>query len=78
MEQVQQQKSQDFIERRVTTNTPRADQRERRQFRDGQSSLRSEVLELADAVDQYKIQYRRRFITFDELYDVIADLGYHK
>ena len=78
MEQVQQQKSQDFIERRVSTNPSRTDQRERRQFRDGQSSLRSEVLELADAIDQYKIQYRRRFITFDELFDVIADLGYHK
>ncbi|MEO1994197.1 MAG: hypothetical protein ABGZ17_02875 [Planctomycetaceae bacterium] len=78
MEQVQQQKSQDFIERRMSTTAPRTDQRERRQFRDGQSSLRSEVLELADAVDQYKIQYRRRFITFDELFDVIAELGYHK
>ena len=78
MEQVQQQKSQDFIERRMTTSTNRSDHRERRQFRDGQSSLRSEVLELADAIDQYKIQFRRRFITFDELYDVIAELGYHK
>ncbi len=78
MEQVQQQKSQDFIERRLTTSKHRGEHRERRQFRDGQSSLRSEVLELADAIDQYKIQFRRRFITFDELYDVIAELGYHK
>jgi hypothetical protein len=30
------------------------------------------------AIDQYKLRHRRRFITFEELYDVIAGLGYHK
>lgn len=35
-------------------------------------------MELAEAVDQYKLRHRRRFITFEELYDVIAELGYHK
>ena len=52
--------------------------RERRQFRDGNRSDRPEVAELADAVDNYKLQNRRRFITFEELFDVIAGLGYHK
>ncbi len=37
-----------------------------------------EVVELAEAVDQYKLRHRRRFITFEELFDVMASLGYHK
>jgi len=52
--------------------------RERRQFRDANRSSRPEVAELADAVDEYKMTNRRRFITFEELYDVVAGLGYHK
>ena len=51
---------------------------ERRQFRDGNRSSRPEVAELADAIDDYKISRRRRFITFEELFDVMASLGYHK
>ena len=42
------------------------------------STFRPEVIELAEAVDQYKLRHRRRFITFEELYDVIAELGYQK
>jgi hypothetical protein len=52
--------------------------RERRQFRDGNRSTRPEVTELADAVDHYKIKNRRRFITFEELFDVMQGLGYHR
>lgn len=52
--------------------------RERRQFRDGDRSARPEVAELADAVDSYKAQNHRRFITFEELFDVMQQLGYHK
>lgn len=51
---------------------------ERRQFRDGEGSDRPEVAELADAVDSYKVQNHRRFITFEELFDVMQKLGYHK
>ena len=40
--------------------------------------MRPEVSELAEAIDAYKLQHRRRFITFEELYDVIVSLGYHK
>lgn len=52
--------------------------RERRQFRDGNRSDRPEVAELADAIDNYKMENRRRFITFEELFDVIQGLGYHR
>ena len=51
---------------------------ERRQFSDSRNSDRPEVDELATAVDQYKLRHRRRFITFEELYEVMASLGYHK
>ena len=51
---------------------------ERRQFSDSRDSDRPEVRELAEAVDQYKLLHRRRFVTFDELYDVLVSLGYHK
>lgn len=51
---------------------------ERRQFRDGRRSSRPEVAEFAEAIDTYKLTHRRRFITFEELYDVMVTLGYHK
>ncbi len=51
---------------------------ERRQFSATHNSDRAEVNELAVAVDQYKLHHRRRFITFDELYDVMSSLGYHR
>ena len=34
--------------------------------------------ELASAIDLYKLSHHRRFITFEELYDVMVSLGYHK
>jgi hypothetical protein len=51
---------------------------ERRQFTDSRDSGRPEVDELARAVDQYKLLHRRRFITFEELYDLMVSLGYHR
>ncbi len=51
---------------------------ERRQFAPSYDSKRPEVNELARAIDQYKLMHRRRFITFEELYDVITSLGYHR
>ena len=66
-----------FVDRR-SEDGQSADANERRQFRDGRQSGRPEVAELAEAVDQYKVKNRRRFITFEELFDVMAGLGYHK
>jgi hypothetical protein len=51
---------------------------ERRQFSDSRQTSRPEIDELAKAVDQYKLVHRRRFITFEELYDVMMSLGYHR
>ena len=73
-----EQKPAPFVDRRGTAATPWGDGAERRQFSNAYDSSRQEVNELAMAIDQYKLRHRRRFITFEELYDVIAGLGYHK
>ncbi len=65
-----------FQERRRGEPGVLSSQMERRQFRDGNRSARPEVAELANAVDDYKIHHRRRFITFEELFDVMISLGY--
>jgi hypothetical protein len=78
MEQLIEQKSTEFIERRQSgdAGAGRANGPERRQFTNTHCSERPAVVELAEAVDQYKLRHRRRFITYEELYDVIAGLGY--
>ncbi len=73
-----QQNAASFIERRRGDNGPSPGGFERRQFRDGNRSARPEVAELANAIDDYKLAHRRRFITFEELYDVMLSLGYHR
>lgn len=66
-----------FIDRRdqVGNATPGV---ERRQFTNSHESLSPDARELATAIDAYKIQHRRRFITFEEMMNVIRDLGYSK
>jgi len=71
MQQDLQLKSADFEERRTSGGVATSGRVERRQFRDGKRSANPNVAELADAVDQYKLQHRRRFITYEELYAVL-------
>jgi hypothetical protein len=78
MEQLTQQKPTAFVDRRQTVSDTRVNGPERRQFRDSREGSSFEARELAEAIDQYKLLHRRRFITYEELYDVITDLGYHK
>jgi hypothetical protein len=78
MEQGLEQKPAPFVDRRGTPAPAWSDGVERRQFSNAYDSSREEVNEMAMAIDQYKLRHRRRFITFEELYDVIAGLGYHK
>ena len=70
--------SEDTFTDRRQTGGARKDGGERRQFIDSRRTFRPEVIELAEAVDQYKLRHRRRFITFEELFDVMAELGYRK
>ena len=73
----EQQNSQSFVDRRGQ-GSPRDGVPERRQFTASITSGNPAVAEIAEAVDQYKLRHHRRFITFDELFNVIAGLGYHK
>jgi hypothetical protein len=78
MEEVLEQKAAEFADRRQSPSSTWAGGFERRQFGNSYNSAREEVNELAIAIDQYKLRHRRRFITFEELYDVITVLGYHR
>ena len=75
---LEQQNSGPFVDRRAGLEQGRTAGPERRQFSASVSETRPEIAELAEAVDQYKLSRRRRFITFEELYDVVVGLGYHK
>lgn len=66
-----------FLNRRLGTkrNSPGL---ERRQFSDGHSNLSPEAAELGHAIDQYKLEARRRYISYEEMLAVIKSLGYRK
>lgn len=51
---------------------------ERRQFANSHEDLSPNARELAQAIDQYKVRHRRRFITYEEMLAVVESLGYHK
>jgi hypothetical protein len=78
MQQLNVPESPAFVDRRQASGARTDATVERRQFLASHSSLRPEVKELAEAVDQYKLIHRRRFITYEELFNVMASLGYHK
>jgi hypothetical protein len=49
---------------------------ERRQFGNSYHNLTPEGKQLAEAIDAYKLEHRRRYITTDELLGVLGRLGY--
>lgn len=51
---------------------------ERRQFSDSHANLSSEAAELGRAIDQYKFENHRRYISYEEMLAVIKSLGYTK
>lgn len=51
---------------------------ERRQFGNSHRGLSPDARELAEAIDSYKLEHRRRYITFEEMLSVIHELGYVK
>jgi hypothetical protein len=67
-----------FVDRRNTSAPDATPSRERRQFRNSYDNLSPSAMELASAIDEYKLRHRRRFITYEEMLSVIQDLGYHK
>lgn len=65
-----------FVDRRTTDE--KAGGFERRQFGNSHSTLSPDARELAEAIDAYKVEHRRRYITFEEMLKVIHKLGYQK
>jgi hypothetical protein len=65
-----------FVERRSAAHPEGDPVFERRQFANNYDDLSEEAAELARAIDGYKVQHRRRFITFEEMLAVIKSLGY--
>ncbi len=77
METLAEKNQDSFVDRR-SVESNRAGGPERRQFRSTPTTDRPEVQEFSQAVDQYKLARHRRFITYEELLDVLLDLGYHR
>jgi hypothetical protein len=67
-----------FIDRRNYLPTGNEPLFERRQFANSYEELSPDAAELARAIDGYKVQHRRRFVTFEEMLAVIKSLGYSK
>ena len=65
-----------FVNRRNRSLTPPS--QERRQFANSHSELSPEACDLAMAIDQYKLRHRRRFITYEEMLNVVHSLGYRR
>jgi hypothetical protein len=70
--------SQSFIDRRSQYQLGDEPMLERRQFANSYEELSPEAAELARAIDGYKVQHRRRFVTFEEMLAVIKSLGYSR
>jgi len=63
-----------FVERRESAKDVVHD--ERRQFASSYHDLSPDARELAVAIDKYKIDNRRRYITCEEMLAVVKQLGY--
>lgn len=73
----QQEQNLSFVERRQAAGDPPG-KLERRQFVNGYQELSPNARELAQSIDEYKLRHRRRFITYEEMYNVILSLGYRR
>jgi hypothetical protein len=68
-----------FVDRRTADSVVLPSGRERRQFTDSQlNQLSPDAQELANAVDNYKLMHRRRFVTYEEILNVVKSLGYSR
>ena len=67
----------DFVDRRAA-GRPGDRGGERRQFGSSHSGLSDEGRDLALAIDKYKVENHRRYLTCDEMLTVLRGLGYSK
>jgi hypothetical protein len=68
----------EFVDRRGVLPAGDEPLFERRQFANSYDELSPAAAELARAIDGYKVQHRRRFVTFEEMLAVMKSLGYSK
>lgn len=68
----------EFVDRRGPAQMADQPLFERRQFANSYEELSPDAADLARAIDGYKVQHRRRFITFEEMLAVIKSLGYRR
>lgn len=67
----------DFVDRRNSGEAVKS-HAERRQFGSSHFGLSDAGRELALAIDQFKVQHHRRYLTCDEMLTVLTSLGYSK
>ena len=67
-----------FVDRRKGPPSPGGAASERRQFGNSHHDLTPDGRELAAAIDEYKVSYRRRYITPDEMLQIVRSLGYSR
>jgi hypothetical protein len=78
MPEVLQAPPEPFVDRRSHDISGHSPAIERRQFTNSHEGLSPDALELARAIDEYKLRHRRRFITYEEMLGVVKSLGYHR
>jgi hypothetical protein len=78
LELVDQATTTPFVDRRQHELGSTYSGREHRQFVDSYDGLTPDARALAEAVDGYKLRHRRRFISYEELLDVVRGMGYHR
>src|SRR5262245_52649197 len=67
-----------FIDRRGPNHAGTEPLFERRQFANSYDELSPDAAGLARALEGYKVQHRRRFVTYEEILSVIKSLGYSR
>ena len=78
MSQLLESATDSFVDRRSYDPGVGHPLKERRQFVNSYDELSPDARQLAGAIDEYKLLHRRRFITYEEMLNVIKSLGYQK
>jgi hypothetical protein len=67
-----------FVDRRGPRTEQSGGAHERRQFAESRDAMDPDVRELAEAIDAFKLNQQRRYVTLAEVLGVVKGLGYHK
>jgi hypothetical protein len=78
MSQMLEAPAESFVDRRSHDVSGHGPAVERRQFANSHDDLSPDAQELGQAIDAYKLSHRRRFVTYEEMLQVVVSLGYHR